>query len=569
MAHNNMRKPFISLVCAISLIFSLLGVPVAAADTNRVTASTNTSSRQGNYTYCYVDIGSLESLAALDVTVHYDPTVVKVIDVYNSVSCVLYDSVINADNIQFSYILDGKGAATQTGLFYFYYQVLSDAPVGNAYFDITIGEAYDSSLNDVAVSGSRCSFTITEKPVSKSCSIYGPSSASTSVEQTFTLDYTVSTCEIASGTAVITYDPELFQVENVQPGAFLDGKVVDMNTALPGAVYISFVGTQYSSSRAFASVTFKTIQNVTETSGIKFQAADFMDLQLIPYTCSGCNTGVNITFDSTYAGDAPAMKLDGSFSFEDMQVTLVVTLEANSRLGAGDFVITFDPTLVTYNSNEKGFDPTFFSINDKNVTDGQLKFSIISLEDIITEEKVLTIIFDVNPAYNRATADFTLDGKDLTDSLTESILLNFIDDSVWLDYLITFLHADGTVLQSQFYRLGDEVLPPEAPAKEADEYGTYTFIGWDSEVTACTGNTTYTAVFKRTYYTGNINGDSTIDYNDAIYLLLHTMFGEEPYPLNAAPGDIDGNGNVDQEDAVYLLLHTLFGEAFYPLSAKN
>ena len=40
------------------------------------------------------------------------------------------------------------------------------------------------------------------------------------------------------------------------------------------------------------------------------------------------------------------MKLDGAFSHEDMQITLVVTLEENSRLGAGDFVIAFDPGIV-------------------------------------------------------------------------------------------------------------------------------------------------------------------------------------------------------------------------------
>ena len=68
-------------------------------------------------------------------------------------------------------------------------------------------------------------------------------------------------------------------------------------------------------------------------------------------------------------------------------------------------------------------------------------------------------------------------------------------------------------------------------------------------------------------YPGDINGDQTVDHNDAIYLLLNTMF-DQAYPLNGANGDIDGNGTVNQEDAVYLLLHTLFGEAFYPLQIK-
>ena len=65
---------------------------------------------------------------------------------------------------------------------------------------------------------------------------------------------------------------------------------------------------------------------------------------------------------------------------------------------------------------------------------------------------------------------------------------------------------------------------------------------------------------------GDIDGDQAVTQDDAVYLLLHTMFGEAFYPLNNAPADIDSNGTVDQEDAVYLLLHTMFGETFYPLN---
>lgn len=69
-----------------------------------------------------------------------------------------------------------------------------------------------------------------------------------------------------------------------------------------------------------------------------------------------------------------------------------------------------------------------------------------------------------------------------------------------------------------------------------------------------------------TYTIGDIDGDQAVTQDDAVYLLLHTMFGEVFYPLNNAPADIDGSGVVDQDDAVYLLLHTMFGEGFYPLN---
>ena len=492
-------KPFISLVCTLLIIFSMVSISVGAVDANSVTASTSATVKQGNSAYCYVDIASTEGLAALDVTVHFDPAKVKILGVYNSISCTLYDSVTNTDNIQFSYILDGEGSASKTRLFYFRYQVLSNADVGSSYFDITIGEAYDNSLNDVAVSGSRCNFTIAETITNKTCSVYSSSSMSTSIEQEFTISYRFSTYQIASGTAVITYDPEMFEVTGVTNGAFLTNKVVDVNASLSGEVYISFVGTEYYSNTNFVSVTFKTIKNVTDTSKIVFKAVELIDKELNSISCSGYTTNVNVAFDSTYVGDAPAMKLDGTFSYDDMQIALVVTLEANSRLGAGDFVITFDPELVSYNSCTKGFTPSFFNINDKKAQDGELKFHIISLSDITTEETVLTVVFDVKQPYSCETADFTLVGTGLTDSLTEGILLNFIDDSVFLEYKITFCDEDGTILQSGMYHYGDVVTEPDAPTKESDVYGKYIFNGWDKTVVPCASEEVYTATYNLEY----------------------------------------------------------------------
>lgn len=521
---NKKLKPFISLVCAILLILPTV-IPVAAADTNSVTATTSATVKQGYSGTCYVYIDSTEGLAALDVTVHFDPAKVKITNVYNSISCTLYDSVTNTDNIQFSYILDGKGTASKTQLFYFRYKVLSNAEVGSTYFDITVGEAYDSSLNEMAVSGSRCSFSVAETVTNKSCSIYGNSSATSAIGQEFTLSYRISTYQIASGTAMISYDPELFEVVGVTEGGFLTDKIVDINTDLTGEIYISFVGIEYYSNTNLVSVTFKTIKNVTETSKIILKTPELLDKELNSISCSGYTTSVSITFDETYAGDAPAMSLDGAFSYDDMQITLTVSLEENSKLGAGDFVISFDPELVSYNSCEKGFAPSFFYINDKNADAGQLKFHIISLSDIVTEEKVLTVVFDVKHPYGCETADFTLDGTGLTDSLTESILLNFRDTSVPLEYLVTFRDWDGKVLDASLYRYGDTVSEPAAPTRGSDVYGKYTFAGWDRDILPCTEDRVYTATYDLEYtdytvtfknWNGEILSTALCHYGDEI-----------------------------------------------------
>ena len=493
------RRSFISLVCAILLVLSIISVPVSADGLNRVTASTGASVTQGDYAYCYVYIDSAEGLAALDVTVHYDPSRVQIVSTYNSLSCTLYDSATDTDSIRFSYILDGQGSTEKTRLFYFRYRVLSGAPVGESYFDITVGEAYDSALNEMAVYGSRCRFTIMESVPRKNCSIYGSRSAATAVGQEFTLSYRLSTREIASGTVVIAYDSELFRVVGVTNGAFLSGKVADINTDLTGEIYISFAGTEYSSATDLISVTFRMLCNVSETSEIRAGAKELLDKGLNAYICTGYTTAVTVAYDEKYTGDSPSMRLDGTFSYEDKQITLTVSLEAGSRLGAGDFVIGFDPELVTYRSCNKGFAPSFFNVNDKNTDSGELKFNLISLSDIVMDETVLTVVFDVNWPYSGKTADFTLSGTGLTDSMTEGILLNFIDDSVWLEYRVSFLDEDGTLLQSDMYHYGDKVTAPKTPTKESDVYGSYTFSGWDNPVTDCIADATYIATYATEY----------------------------------------------------------------------
>ena len=61
---------------------------------------------------------------------------------------------------------------------------------------------------------------------------------------------------------------------------------------------------------------------------------------------------------------------------------------------------------------------------------------------------------------------------------------------------------------------------------------------------------------------GDMNGDSTKNSADAIYLLRHSIM-PEMYPLSQA-ADVNGDGIVNSADAVYLLRHTIMPQA-YPL----
>lgn len=498
------RKAISAFLAAICILTSVnlfaLGTH-AEGEGKSVTATAYDTLQQGSYGYCYVYIDDLTDLASLDVAVHYDPSKITVVNSYNSVACTMYDSSNNDGRLQFTYIFDGEGSDTQTLLFYFEYQANSDAAIGDSYFDIVIGDAYDTSLDPVSISGSRYSFKITEKTVTNSCSVYSSGTVSTSVKEEFTVSYSLSTYSVASGSFNIQYDPELFEVVEVTNGKFLDGKVADVNSSLDGSVAVSFAGTSYNYNYDLVTVKFRTLKNVAASSEIKLKVTDLYDLQLTPYSCSGCTQTVNVAFDESYTEDSPAMFLSAIYNEKDGKVTLTVGLEKDSCLGVGDFVINFDTDLLAYESFEKGFAPSFFNVNDKNAANGELKFSIISLSDIVDEHTVMTVVFDVKHADDDAVAAFEISGSGLFDSLTTK---------------------------------------PR----------TLNFVGTEIEI-------------PKGYILGDVNGDGGVTNADVLVIYRY-IYNADLYPLNEKIGDVNGDGGVTNAD-VLMIYRYIYNPNLYPI----
>lgn len=416
--------------CLFGGIFGVDGTETQVAmaeETISIYAETGESIAQGNTGYCYVYVDNTVDLASLTVAVHYDSQKMSVTGYYNQVSCSIYDASNNDGCLMFSYIFDSDGGETKTALFYFYYQINSDAEIGNTGFDVVVEEAYTTTLEVAPYSGSRCSFDITEKKIVNTCSVYGTSTINTSVKETFEIDYSLSNCYIASGSIDVKYDPELFEFVELTQGNFLNGKVVDVNSSQRGTISLSFLATEYNYYSDLVKVKFRTLKNETTTSQIQLQVNDLYNLELSPFSCSGYTTDVNVIFDNVYAEDAPSVILGAAFLESTEQVLVTVLLEEGSRLGAGDFVLNFDTDDLEFVSYEKGFTPSFFNVNDKSVAEGVLKFSVISMTDIVDEQTVLTILFNAKRECVNKTSNITISGTGLTDSLTNGILLNFVD----------------------------------------------------------------------------------------------------------------------------------------------
>lgn len=424
------KKQSLVFLCVLSILLSIFPVSITAEAGKTVTATTEETIKQGAIGTCYVYIDSLDSLTVLDVSVQFDSTKVKVNDMFNSVSCTLYENSKNYSSVQFSYTFDGKGASTSTRLFYFTYQVLSDAEAGDTYFDITIEEAYDNTLETVAVSGTGCAFRVEEVGYTVSYTLHSRDKVSVNAGDTFLMWYQFNDSRIVSGSVAIYYDKELFEVYRVIEGGLLSNKVYDVNINTPGVIYISFAGSEYNRRFDLADIMFKAIKNVDTTSNFTCQVTELYDIDRNSFPCRTNATTVTIKHDPTYVGDSPKMQVSATYDEATDQVTANISLGSQSHLGAGDFVLSFDPEVLSLSSYEKCFSPDYFGVNTTGVADGKLMFSIISMEDIVSKENVLTVKFDVKKTCQEQMTDLGLAGSVLTDSLTNTILLNLLGGQV-------------------------------------------------------------------------------------------------------------------------------------------
>jgi hypothetical protein len=64
-------------------------------------------------------------------------------------------------------------------------------------------------------------------------------------------------------------------------------------------------------------------------------------------------------------------------------------------------------------------------------------------------------------------------------------------------YRVTFLNADGALIESNSYLYGETPACSVTPTLEPTEEWIYTFEGWTPEITAVTGNAVYTAQYSQ------------------------------------------------------------------------
>jgi len=180
--------------------------------------------------------------------------------------------------------------------------------------------------------------------------------------------------------------------------------------------------------------------------------------------------------DAITVPEAPAKAADKTYTY-----TFAGWGENFSEICVGDatYTATYTPTYIEYTVEFKDWDGSTISSKTYHYGD------VVELPAI-----------SGRPADEKYTYVFSGWNKTVVDCEGDAVYTARYTP-MYINYTVTFLDWNGEVISEKTYHYGDTVEVPEDPTRAQADYYTYTFTGWDKEISAaCAGNATYTATYE-------------------------------------------------------------------------
>ena len=194
----------------------------------------------------------------------------------------------------------------------------------------------------------------------------------------------------------------------------------------------------------------------------------------------------------TYDGETPTKAANAQYTYTFKGWTP----DVDTVTGNVTYTAVYTSTVNTYTVTWKNWDGTILE------TDEKVEYGTLPTYDGETPTKAADTQYTYN--FKGWTPD--------VDTVTGNVTYTAVYTSTVNTYTVTWKNWDGTILETD-EKVEYGTLPTydgETPTKAEETRYTYSFIGWDKDVTAVSGDVTYTAQFEKTGKNGlSVEDDGT------------------------------------------------------------
>ena len=430
-----MTKRILALLLTLCLMISAAPVFAGAATGQQVSANAVTVTA-GNTASVTLKAENFTNIAALDVYVYYDASVLTVSSTSTGSKLSGEQSSVNtaqAGEIKLS-AMSLNGISGSGNLLTVYFQTSADCTPGTYPIEVAIGRAYDTNLAVATVGRANGSVTVNKPVVTETFKLYSSVSANT-LQKGDVLSYSVRNSgwyAFVSGEFTVEYDRELFAFKSLEldPALTGEGAVYSVNSNVPGIVRIAYANDTPVSDYYLFTLELTVIADTDTTTTLKAQASNVYREDLTAFQPGSRSTTVTLQKLPEVVDHANVLLKTGKLEV-GKQTKSTFCVEAGAGIAAADFTVTYDPQVLRCvavtmlpEAEEKG---GMVIIND-HFTEGTIRFSYVNMDAYAGELSLVQITWKPlsSPAEHYQSV---ISAVGVVDSKQNPITLEYVTDT--------------------------------------------------------------------------------------------------------------------------------------------
>jgi len=409
----------------------------------RVVASNGETTAQ-NSAYINVSAQNFVDVGGLEVFIFYDANLFEINSYWTG-------SLLNDAYSTFNVSESGKlalntialnGISGSNDLFSFYLYVKMGVPEGQYPITIAIGDAYSKTLEPISIETQKFYINVKKTAVQyDTVDIYSYQNLSQAKQgEIVEISYeTWNGYNFASADFELSYDENLFKLKSIDLGYELKNAtsaVYSVNDSIDGYVKVSYAALSgVYSAYPILTATFEVIQNVNKETEIEFLATEMYDVNLTPLNGKKLTNIINVVYQEP-PKDLPDISIS-NHSGCSAEFSVDITADKKTGLAAGDFVVTYDATILEFKGATKVADNTMIVVNPNN-TNGTIRFSFICQGGVLDDTIMARLTFVPKKV---TSTSISVTGNNLVDADYNEVKVDYVSATITLKH-DTILHEE-------------------------------------------------------------------------------------------------------------------------------